>query len=92
MRKRKTACICAAALLLAGCAKSPENDIVIQKNTEALVSKAEQEEENRKPLAENKEQAPERYTWSYDNKDGTCMWKPTRTSRCRRPKRFPCTA
>ncbi len=71
MRKRKTACICAAALLLAGCAKSPENDIVTQKNTEALVSKAEQEEENRKPLAENKEQAPERYTWSYDNKDGT---------------------
>ncbi len=62
MRKRKTACICAAALLLAGCAKSPENDIVTQKNTEALVSKAEQEEENRKPLAENKEQAPERYT------------------------------
>lgn len=71
MRKRKTAFWCAAALLLAGCAKSPENDIVTQKNTEALVSKAEQEDENRKTLAENKEQAPEHYTWSYDNKDGT---------------------
>ena len=71
MRKYRAACLCAAALLLAGCAKSPENDIVTQKNTEALVSKAVQEEENRKPLAENKEEAPEHYAWSYDNKDGT---------------------
>lgn len=71
MNKRKTACLCAAALLLAGCAKSPENDIVAKKNTEALVSKAQEEGERRKPLAENKGQAPERYTWSYDNRDGT---------------------
>ena len=39
-RSRKTACLCAVTLLLTGCAKSPENDIVTRKNTEALVSKA----------------------------------------------------
>ncbi len=71
MKQRRTACLCAAALLLAGCAKSPENDIVTRKNTEALVSKATEEDKSRKTLAENKEQPPEHYSWSYDNSAGT---------------------
>ncbi len=70
-RSRKTACLCAVTLLLTGCAKSPENDIVTRKNTEALVSKATETDETRKTLAENKEQPPEHYTWSYDNSTGT---------------------
>ena len=71
MKMRRTVCLCAAVFLLAGCARSPEEDIVAQKNTEALASKAVQVDENRKPLADNKAQTPETYTWSYDNKAGT---------------------
>ncbi|HCT91899.1 MAG TPA: hypothetical protein DF613_11065 [Lachnospiraceae bacterium] len=71
MKIQKTVCLCAAVFLLAGCAGSPEADIVTRKNTEALAGKAVQEDENRKPLAETKEQAPETYTWSYDNTAGT---------------------
>lgn len=70
-RRRKTACLCAAVILLAGCAKSPENDIVARKNTEALVSKATEAEEDRKTLAESKEQTLEHYNWNYDNGAGT---------------------
>ncbi|HCT91900.1 MAG TPA: hypothetical protein DF613_11070 [Lachnospiraceae bacterium] len=71
MRRQKMACFCAAAVLLAGCAGTPKTDIVTRKNTEALAGKAVQEDENRTPLAETKEQAPETYTWSYDNTAGT---------------------
>lgn len=71
MKIRRTACLYAAVFLLAGCARSPREDIVAQKNTEALAGKAVQEDENRKPLADSKEQTPETYTWSYDNKAGT---------------------
>lgn len=70
-RRRKTACLCAAVILLAGCAKSPENDIVARKNTEALVSKATEADEDRKTLAESKEQTLEHYNWNYDNGAGT---------------------
>ncbi|HCT91901.1 MAG TPA: hypothetical protein DF613_11075 [Lachnospiraceae bacterium] len=70
-QRQKTACLCIAALLLAGCAKSPEKDIVTRKNTEALVSKATEADGSRKPLAENKEQPPEHYSWNYDNSAGT---------------------
>ena len=49
MKMRRTVCLCAAVFLLAGCARSPEEDIVAQKNTEALASKAVQVDENRKP-------------------------------------------
>lgn len=71
MKKRGKVFLCIAAFLLAGCAKSPENDIVTRKNTEALVSKAAEADESRKTLAENKEQPPEHYSWSYDNSSGT---------------------
>lgn len=71
LRRRSTACLCAAALLLAGCAKSPEKDIVTRKNTETLVSKATEEDESRKTLAENKKSPPEHYSWSFDNNAGT---------------------
>lgn len=71
MKKRGKVFLCIAAFLLAGCAKSPENDIVTRKNTEALVSKAAEADESRKTLAENKEQPPEHYSWSYDNSAGT---------------------
>lgn len=50
MKKRYTVFLCAAALLLAGCAKTPEADIVTRKNTEALTDKAAGGDENRKPL------------------------------------------
>ena len=49
MNKAKMMLLCAAVLLLAGCTKTPEKDVVVQKNTEALVSKAAVEDENRKP-------------------------------------------
>ena len=71
MNKAKMMLLCAAVLLLAGCTKTPEKDVVVQKNTEALVSKAAVEDENRKPLAENREKVPEHYSWSYDNSAGT---------------------
>lgn len=71
MKKKKITVLCAAALLLAGCAKTPGKDVVVQKNTEALVSKATEEDANRKPLAENREDVPEHYNWSYDNSAGT---------------------
>ncbi len=71
MKKRYTVFLCAAALLLAGCAKTPEADIVTRKNTEALTDKAAGGDENRKPLSENRGQAPEHYSWKYDNSAGT---------------------
>jgi hypothetical protein len=71
MKGKKPFCFCVAVLLLTGCMKTPETDAVVQKNTEALVSKATEEDENRKPLAENREETPKHYSWNYDNGAGT---------------------
>ncbi|HCT92716.1 MAG TPA: hypothetical protein DF613_15255 [Lachnospiraceae bacterium] len=59
--------LCIAALLLTGCARTPEADIVTRKNTEALTDKAAGGTENRKSLAENRKQTPEHYSWKYNN-------------------------
>lgn len=71
MKKRYAVFLCAAVFLLAGCAKTPEGDIVTRKNTEALVDKAAGGDEKRIPLAENRKQVPEYYRWQYDNGAGT---------------------
>ncbi len=58
-------------LSVCGCAKTPENNIIAQKNNDRLIEAATQTgDENRQTLEETKGNAPQNYTYSFTTEDG----------------------
>lgn len=61
----------ALAVSLCGCAETPEDDIIAQKDNDRLIEAATQSgAEGRQTLSETQQAAPERYTYSFASEDG----------------------
>lgn len=59
------------AVSLCGCAETPEDDIIAQKDNDRLIEAATQSgDENRRSLEETQQSAPEHYTYSFTTEDG----------------------
>lgn len=73
--KRKLAILLAITMVsgaaaITGCAETPEDDIVAQKNNERLIENA-QKDPDGNGLGDTADQAPADYNWSYANAEGT---------------------
>lgn len=72
--KKLIALLLALAMVFSfvGCAETPDTVVVAQKDNERLIEAATSvgEDENRQPLTETKEAAPEHYSYQFASKDG----------------------
>lgn len=59
-----------AAAAVTGCAETPEDDLVAQKNNDRLIENA-QKDPDGNSLEDTADQAPPDYTWSYANEEET---------------------